>query len=389
MSKLLIAIASVLFVYEAHAYTPCSCSESFWVNVDYLYWEIKDSPKIVPLVIQGPVVNEGAPVFKKKGTEIVLGDKKIKNHWRSGGRFSLGYWFNDEHCLGVEGNYFFLPEGSTTHRVASDGSPGSAFLSVPFFNVVTEKESSATLARPGSFRGRAALKNSNHFQGAEINAVMAVPNSCTFDVELLGGVRWVNFDEHLSFKTSSPNVPPFREDVYKSVDKFQVKNNYYGLQIGGKFNYIMDYTCNRFIFNFVGKLAFGGLYQSSDIHGHLLSNDFNGFNKPEKYPGGYFGMETNNGKRRRTCFSIIPEFDFNLGYVVMDCMTVRIGYTFIYVSNVLYASKQLDRDINPSQSATIEFTPNPKLVGKGLPKGHLKTEGLWAQGINVGIEYKF
>ncbi len=380
-----LAMIAVLFAPSLPAELCCDRTDSYWVETEYLLWRIQDSPKVIPLVVEGPVVPHGSPVLNQPDTSVVLGGKTIGSNWRSGGRCALGMWYDQLRCLGFEARYFCLPTQSTQQAVSSNGTPGSPFLTVPFFDVTTDQESSDTLARPGAFAGMATLKVSNSMQGAELNVLTEIPYSCEWNFSLLAGLRYWNFIERLSFDTSSPNVPPRRPDVFKTDDRFNVKNNFYGGQIGGGFTY----NWNCFTVQVVGKVALGALCQSSHIEGDLFTNNFNGRGAPVSYEGAYFALPTNSGYHKETRFSVIPEAKLILSYQVTPCVWVQIGYTFLYASEVLWATKQPDRNINPTQSPVIEFAPNPLLTGQPAPKGSLHSAGLWVQGLNAGLTWEF
>jgi len=345
----------------------------FWFDADYLCWKIKNSPEPVPLVINQPV-SGGA-------FTTVLGDKQIDLGWRSGAKFALGYFFDDNQALGAEVNYFFLLKESKKHTVSSDAN-GSPRLRVPFFDVQTGLEDSSALATPGLYRGTAILKVDNMMQGAELNILGAFPScDCNMKFGLLAGFRWWNFDEHLKFLANSPIISP--PSIYNYADKFRVENNFYGGQIGASF----DYKYCAFYFNLKGKVALGAMCQKTVVDGFFTTNEFTGLS--ETFTGGFFALPTNIGSHKKTRFSVLPELDVNVGYQFTENFSIRVGYSVLYVSNVLWAGKQIDRNINPSQSANIDFTPTPLLVGEPSPKPRTKSEGLWAQGFNVGLEFQF
>lgn len=372
---------------------PYECGNQFFGSAEYLYWKIKDSPKTIPLVVTGPIVNSGSPVTDY---DVVLGGRKIKNNWRSGGRFSLGYWFDDEQCYGAEVSYFFLPKGSKSSKVFSDGTVGSAFLAIPYVDVVTQTDSSEAISfpsgSPGGYSGFAKLNVSNNLQGAELNGLARFGNRCDSHFDLLVGFRYLYFGENLTFNTSSPYVAPFdnfsKPDIYKTKDRFKTENNFYGAQIGLAWETLF---CNDFFFNVKAKVALGAVHQKLNIKGHLITNDFNGFdpNPVVVYEGGYFALPTNIGHHKKTKFAVLPEVNLNVGYQVMDCLRLQLGYSFLYLNHVMYASNQLDPRINPSQSNAIEYTPNAELVGEASPRARHKSISLWAQGLNIGLEYSF
>ena len=349
-----------------------SCENRFWFEADYLYWQIQNSPKVIPLVIEQPLVD--GPF------DVVLGGKKIKDNWHSGAKFDLGFWFDDCKSLGAEINYFFLGNNSKHSSVASDDS-GSPRLRVPFFNVTTGLPDSTAVSTPGLFRGRADLKTSNMMQGAELNVVKEMPLNFCSDFIIMGGFRYWNFEENLTFFVDSPLVVV--PTVYNNRDKFHVQNNFYGGQIGA---YFTQKFCSFFV-NVRGKLALGAMCQQLKINGRFETNEFTG--SVQTFPGGYFAQPTNIGNHKKTRFSVIPELNVNFGYQITDCFSLYVGYSGLYASNVLRAAKQMSSAINPTQSANLEFTPTPVLVGEPDPKAKLKSSGLWAQGVNVGLTFIF
>jgi len=378
-------IASLLLFIPMHAQTNFArpfcysagatdeCRNNFLVGVDYLCWKIQNSPESTPLVIQGstPPLVLGTP-----NASVILGGKKIDTGWRSGARVTLG--FNRNRCYGTELNYFFLPNESKKYSVSSDGSP---LLSVPYFNVVTFTEDSTPIASSLlSLGGSAMINLTNKMQGAEWNALVTVSKFI-----VLAGLRYWNFKEQITFSTNSPFNPPHVADVYTTKDVFNTKNNFYGGQLGLAWEY--DYSCVSLTVK--GKIALGAMRESSVINGRLVTNDYNGFGAVLEYPGGYFALPTNSGKYHQTKFAAIPEFNFNVGYQPFDWMQIKLGYTFVYVSSVLWAGKQIDRTINPTQAVSYTGAVPPQLLGDASPKACLKTNGLWVQGLNVGMEFRF
>lgn len=361
-----------------------NCCNSFWANAEYLYWKIQDSPESVPLVIEGPTMYSGPPYLGEEGTTVVLGGKKLCNKWRSGGRFTLGYWFDECHSIGIEGNYFFLPEEKRKHHVFSDGLAGSSILSVPYYDVLNAEDTSSGLAYPNYYSGYASLKLNNRMQGAELNVVGQFYDSCGFNVTGLAGFRYWNYYENLTFNTSSPFVLN-PGSVWFTQDKFNAENNFYGGQLG----VVLDYDYCNFFINAKGKIALGAMCSELSIDGFLETDDFNPYTAVQTFPGGYFALPSNIGRHKKTNFSVIPEITVNVGYRFFDCMQIEVGYTAMYVSNVLWAGKQIDSRINPSQSSAFSYTPNPTPVGEQEPKAHLKADGLWVQGVNVGLGVQF
>lgn len=108
--------------------TPKKPSNSAWLEEEYIYWWIKDSPATIPLVTKGP---------SESKQKLVLGGHGIDNEARSGGKFSAGYLFGSDQVYGVDAGYLFLNRGSYTKTVSSNGKINSPILEFPYFDVLT------------------------------------------------------------------------------------------------------------------------------------------------------------------------------------------------------------------------------------------------------------
>jgi Putative beta barrel porin-7 (BBP7) len=370
-----VAAARMKYPPRRERQQPCKVQERWWLGADYLFWRFNNCSESVPLVVEGPPTS----------SRVVLGGKNIENDWRSGGKVTLGYWFDPGRQLGGEVSYLFLLNKTDKKVVSSDGSPGSAILSVPYFDVVSGKESFAGVALPGVFKGTARLNLSNCMNTSEANIIAVVPESCSTNVIWIAGLRYWGFEESLSLNTDSPFIPPFPADVYQTKDHFRTENHFYGGQLGVR----VEYTWNGFFANMQIKAAAGKMHQKLVISGKLLTNDFNDFGPVEEFKGGYFTMPSNIKTRTADRYSIIPEACVTIGYRFTDRFKFQLGYTALYVNNVLRPGREISRKINPTQSAALSSTPNPMLKGEALPKPSMKSSSFYAQGVNAGFEFTF
>lgn len=368
-----------------------NCCGKFWGKADYLYWKIEDDRALIPFVVEGPFDPQAPIIFLgSPGSSVVLGGKKQNNEWRSGGKLAVGYWFDDCRTFGAELSYFGLPHDSKRHSVISEGEVNSPFLAVPFFDTTTGLESATLIAVPGVIAGTASLRLQNRMQGIEANAHLNFTFDCASRFGVLAGLRFWNFEDNLNFNTSSTFTNPLLlGNFFETKDKFRTRNNFYGFQLGADF----EYKTGCFFFDVQGKIALGAMCQKSVIHGVLKTNDFRippfPLGVPFTFPGGYFALPSNIGSHTKTKFSWIPEINLNAGYQITDCISLEVGYTFFYVSEVARASRQVNRNLNPTQSIAIEFDPVLDPVLPLEPKGKIKSKGLWVQGVNVGLSYNF
>jgi hypothetical protein len=350
-------------------------AESFSISAEALLWWIKDSPAPPPLASTG--------VLGQPGTVVLLGGKELNTHEHAGLRVTAGYWVRE--AWGLEASTFYLPSRSTSRSVSSSGETGSQDLFIPFFDVTGLGESVTGLSSAGRFSGQATEELSTRLLGAELQGAMNLASTAVWRLDLLGGFRFLNLHETFSFTTNSPNVAPRPADVFQTRDQFDTTNNFYGGQVGVR----TRYDRGSWAFNGTFKVALGVIAQSVDIDGFLLTNDFNDFGEPEKFPGGYFAQPTNIGNHSRTEFAVVPEIGLNVEYKVTDRITILAGYTFLFTSNVVRPGDQIDRGINPSQSASFGGTPPTPLVGPARPAFQFHESDFWAQGLNAGVTFRF
>ncbi|MBI4382195.1 MAG: BBP7 family outer membrane beta-barrel protein [candidate division NC10 bacterium] len=347
----------------------------FTISAEALLWWFKGSPAPVPLVSNG--------LLDEVGTKVLLGGKDLDTNPNSGFRVTVGYSLTDR--WGAEGSLFYLVDRSTSRTASSSGQIGSQDLFIPFFDVTAPGENVTELSRAGFFAGSAKEELNNSFLGAELNGTMKLLSAAPWRVDLLGGLRYLNLRETYTFTTSSPNIPPQPADVFQTKDEFDATNNFYGAQLGVR----ARYDRGSWFANSTVKFALGAMVQSVDIDGFLETNDFNDFGPVQRFAGGYFAQPTNIGRHSRSVFAVVPEVGLNIGYRITEWVSVFAGYTFLYTNSVVRPAQQIDRNINPTQNASFEGSPPTPLVGPAQPSFKFHSSDFWAQGLNVGLAFRF
>ena len=104
---------------------------------------------------------------------------------------------------------------------------------------------------------------------------------------------------------------------------------------------------------------------------------------PATYRGGVLALPTNMGNYQQNQFSMIPELGVTIGCELTCRLRVTAGYTFIYWSKVARPGDQIDTNENRSQ------VPPGTLVGAPFPQFKFTTTDFWAQGLNLGMDYRF
>ena len=352
-----------------------------WFRPEALLWWSKSSPLPVPIVTVGSTADPTPGALGQPGTSVIMGDQNIGLPTRGGGRFTFGFSFDPEQTWGVEGTYFYLGDVSMSQSVFSNGGQGSALLSFPFFNPTIPGEDASPIASPGYFAGQAVLSLQNSLQGTDINLLHNILNSNGVRVDLLGGFRYVNFQENLKFSTDSPNVDPNNSGFFHTFDQFNVNNNFYGGQLGLRAS--IDRA--RFFANATGKLAMGSTFEQVSVNGGTFTN-IGGY---ASAPGAYLSQPTNIGSTTHSQFGIVPEMNLNVGLRLAPWASVIVGYSFLYISSVARPGDQIDRVINPTQSSAITNNFPTNLSGVARPGLNVQSTDFWAQGLNFALEFRF
>jgi len=345
-----------------------------------LLWWTKKIPVNTPLLTQA--TNPADPTSGALGspnTAIVLGGQSYDPGTRYGGRFTLGGWLDSEANIGLEANYLFISPESTTQTVGSPGTPGSPVFAFPFFNVVTGAEGRGILATPNTD----SLRLSNQLQGGELNVVGRLLRTPNLSLSGLFGFRYINLQENLGFAETFGSPANFTGSLQ---DSFRATNNFYGGQLGlrGEFRW------GNFFVEGTGKVALGCVQQVVDVNGSS-SEAFPGRGAGFVYtnaPGGFFAEPTNIGHHSQNAFCVVPEVDLKLGCNITRDIQAFVGYSFLYLSDVARPGTTIDHNVNLSQSPTFSGVPTT-LVGPAAPTFSFSRSDFWAQGINLGLQFKF
>jgi hypothetical protein len=371
----LVAALSLLLA-SASAASAQTTPPGLSAEAEYLRWWFKDSPAPTPLVSSGAL----------PAGEVLLGGDDIDTGGHNGVRLTLGYRFGPERRWGLEASGFMVDSGLERRAVSSSGEVGSAALVIPFFDVTLPGENTTNLSLPGTFAGSAVESLETRYLGGELNGTMAVVSQPMWNLDALAGVRYLQLREQYRFDTSSPGVPPGIVDIFKTRDQFTTENHFIGPQLGVR----GEVRFWRLQLGATAKVAFGAMVQDAEVEGELAANTFaGGVGDPATFPGGYFAQPTNIGEYSRTRFAVVPEATVKLGLRVTDWMTVFVGYTLVYISEVARAGDQVNRNINPTQSPSFGGAVPASLVGPAAPTFQFRDSDFWSQGVNAGIAVRF
>ena len=292
--------------------------------------------------------------------------KRSIKTWRAGGRISFGTWLDECDNVGVEFSYLGL--GQSVDRFAAS-STGSPILARPFFNVETGAEDSHLIAYPSVAQGTFNSQSTSNFQAAEFLARCAIARAPGYRVELLGGYRFQQLTEGLDITDTTGTAAP--GETIQVFDEFHARNDFNGGVVGIA---IERHLC-RWSLETNLKLALGDTCSRIDINGSTTT-------AAGTSPGGLLAQPSNIGVHTANQFSVIPELSATLGYDLTCHLRATLGYSFLYWSNVSRPGDQIDLDVSLPASSTA-----PQAAAKPAFVNH--TSDFWAQGINLGLDYRF
>jgi hypothetical protein len=265
------------------------------------------------------------------------------------------------------------------------GSGGSPALGRPVVNAVTGLETTELIAAPGTFAGKVDISASNKFYGAEANTFGCLYSGAMFSVDLLGGFRFLGLEEDLRIAQQTQPLgaaaPGSTTGLLVSPggtaanDAFRTSNQFYGGQLGGQ----MEFRRANVFLTCVGKIALGSTVQVFDVSGFSVTG-------AGVSPGGLLALPSNSGRHVQNRLTYIPEGDLTMGVQLTPGLRVYCGYNFMYWSDVARPGNVPDRRVNPSQVPT---SPTFGGGGLGAPAFTFTHSDFWAQGLNIGMAFRY
>lgn len=356
----------------------------FWFRGEYLLWSFSGAP-VAPLVTTS---NNGLPATFGNPTTTVLYNS-IDNPLRSGAQFTLGTWLPNYEDWGIEGSFFFIGQRQTGFNANSNQFP---VLSMPYFDVGRAAgpnvPSSENEAVPGVITGSINISTYTTMSGFEVNLRRKLLCGPRYWLDGLVGFRNINVEDSIvmtrNFTITPPGVVPATFDIF---DSYRTTNTFNGGQLGLDGEYKLF---DRFSLHGTFKLALGNMSQAIDIDGASVQRIGNGAAVRET--GGVYALTTNIGHHTRNTFTAIPEFGLRVNYDVTDNLRLYAGYSALYLPDVLRAGNQIDTTVN---SNFIPFVRNNPAVapfantGPQRPAVLFNSSGMWAHGVNFGLEYHY
>jgi hypothetical protein len=359
-----------------------------FVRAEYLLWGVR-SYHIPPLVTTGSAADPIPGAIGQPHTQVLFGNSNLGGGLRSGVRLTAGGWFDPCEENGVEVSGFYL--GDKTNHFATNTAQ-NPIIARPFFDLNRNLENAQIVSFPGLTTGTATVSATSRLFGAEANYRGKLCCGCDYRFDVLAGFRFLELDEDLKITENiafgdspvlgpAPNQGDLRNQNATAFDDFHTRNRFYGGQVGvvGEKHWGPWSLEGRF------KLALGATVEEVTINGAQQFLPNTALNAH----GDLLALQTNIGKATRTRFCVVPETDLNVGYQVTPHLRAFLGYDFLYWSTVVRPGDQIDRVLDVTNIPNFALLNGQQPTNQARPAVPFKERGFWAQGMNVGIEFRY
>lgn len=353
----------------------CGPPGRVWVSADYLRWRVKGDA-LPPLVVAAPPgtspITNGVTIF---------GDERVNDDWRSGGRVTAGFWLDPQQTLGVEASFFALEDATTDFNAASGGNP---VLVRPFFNAAIGQPDAQLVALPGVLSGQVAATETSTFLGA---GAWLRHNLCCdpcFRVDGLIGYRYLRLTDQLGITENLTSINPNNTVVplgtrFVVTDRFSADNDFHGVDLGLS----GEYRRARWVLQATARVGLGQNFTDLGVSGATTVSVPG--SAPITYPGGLLALSSNSGQFTRHHFAVVPEVGVKLGYQVTPRLRAFAGYDLLYWTQVVRPGGQIDTVINSNLLPPV----TPPVAGPARPEPRATGTDVWAQGIGLGLEFRY
>jgi hypothetical protein len=353
-------------------------------------------PEVVSLWIQGAavpaLVTTSHPLTPRNqagkigiaSTKILFGQDDVGDSVEGGGRVRFGFWLTPRRTDGLEFSYLSADAANTDFSASSADFP---ILARPFYNVEdgVMGEDVELIAYPGLLSGNVQVQGSTSLETLEVLYRRTFLQGSYERVDLFAGYRQARLADRLSIQDSkvwlAASGPIAAGTSIVESDRFAVDNTFDGAQFG----LTRWRQRGRWSTEFSAKLALGTTSRRSELAGRTtVSVPIPGMGPDvDTRNTGLLVQSTNAGVRVDNMFSVLPEVGLTLGYEVSPRLSFTLGYTYMHWHGVMRASSLVDRRLNLSQldAAGLIGSPRPAFAPVG--------NGVWAQGVSFGMNYRF
>jgi hypothetical protein len=300
----------------------------------------------------------------------------LNNGVEGGARVFVGGWFNCDHTFGMAGSLFVLGQQSANFSVVDPTANGGLVINEP----VAGAPFGTLVSAPGIETGNVFVSATSQLWGGDIDFLFNVYRANNLTINLLGGYRYLRLDESLDIDANSQLfvattyfdnfgnavlTAPAGSTV-RVIDHFNTRNEFNGGQIGTQLSYLWG----RWSITGTAEVAIGATHEVVNVNGFTTIFPTNG--PPASFSGGNFATQQ-IGRYWTDRFALAPQAQLKIGYQITPWMRAEVGYDFLFLSSVARPGNQIDNTFD----------------GVSHPSVPLTGSSYWAQGLNLGLQFRF
>jgi hypothetical protein len=354
----------------------------FWTEFEWVLWWFKER-QLPPLVTQGNISDAVPGALGQPGTSVIFGNSGSDTNPFNGGRFWAGYWCDDDHTFGIEGNAFFLEDRVARKVIGSNGDPGSPVLARPFSNVNLLKQDADPIAVPGVMSGTIIFAQPRQFFGTEANVRLstAADQFSHNRWSLLIGGRYLNLNEKFETNEALTDLPGLGAPGFNFAldEHFTTYNRFYGGQVGIGW----DWSIGNVFVSLDYLVAIGRNHETLKVMGGSSATSQADGSVTLGPDRALLVMPSNVGVTTDTVTSVVHELTFHLGYNFNQYVNISVGYNFLYWQKLIQPNDQLDTAIN------IQALQPFDMVGPARPAPRFEQSNTWVHGLSLSLGISF
>lgn len=310
----------------------------------------------------------------------------ISGDFRNGGRLRFGWWDDQRRC-GIAGSFWGTENLREDQGWSSAGDPAYAR---PFTNVdpLRSGPDAELVSFEDTLAGSVYVGTSSEVFGGDLGLLhnlWCCQDSCGqsgYRVDLYAGYRYLKLREGVLLRENLESIaiggPIAQGTTTDLFDNFETRNEFHGANLG----ITASKQRGRWTAELSTLLGIGAVNRNVRIDGETAVT------VPTQpavvRSGGLLAQETNIGSYEDSTFTVIPELRADLGYCLTDHSKLLIGYSFLYLGNIVRPGDVIDEQLNG-----LQLDPTLPLVGPERPQFDWNDSSLWVMGLNLGMEFSF
>lgn len=349
-------------------YGPLCSNPIVWIRMEALMWwrSGQESP---PLVTTDPTTESSTTAGVLPDARILFGGDRLPQNMQGGGRIDFGFFLNPTQTVGFGDRVYGVGKSNNGRSFASNNTP---VLAIPFRDLDTGANDALLVAYPGLRTGTINIDSTSTFFGNDLYARFLLCQDCNTRIDFVTGWNYTRVGDNFQIRSQQTvtetggNIPV--GTVSTIVDQFNTRNQFNGAILGLQW----ERKCGVWTWQTMGRMSLGNMHETLFVNGSTTIASPG--QTTQTTTGGLFTAGSNIGRHSRNEFTAITEFGLNLGYRFSPCTQFNLGYTLIYINDVIQPAKNIDTSLGGSS---------------GHPLVAFQHSDFLIQGLNLGVTREF